>query len=88
MEAIAGAVADLDIAPSFDAAIMTGVLHHLPDDKAKHEVLAEIAKRLKPGSPFVVAGNYRAYASQPLFMAGWANRWRMNGAGPKRFRPK
>lgn len=30
VETVLGAVADLDRAPSFDAAIMIGVLHHLP----------------------------------------------------------
>lgn len=83
VEIILGAVSDLDTAPAFDAAVMTGVLHHLAGDKAKHDILAEIAARLKPGSPLVVAGNYRTYASQPLLLAGWANRWRMSGAGPE-----
>lgn len=77
---VSGCVSDLDTASLFDAAVMIGVLHHLPGDEAKHEILAEIARRLKPGAPVIVAGNYRAYASQPLLMAGWANRWRMNGA--------
>jgi len=80
VEAVTGAVSDLDPAPLFDAAIMIGVLHHLPGDKAKHDVLTEMAMRLKPDAPLVVAGNYRAYASQPLLMAAWVNRWRMNGA--------
>ncbi len=77
---IYGGISDLDEAPVFDAAVMTGVLHHLPGDEAKREILGETAKRLKPGSPLIVAGNYRTYASQPLLLAGWANRWRMNGA--------
>ncbi|EPY5355158.1 class I SAM-dependent methyltransferase [Klebsiella quasipneumoniae] len=85
---ISGYISDLDEAPLFDAAIMIGVLHHLPGDKAKCEILAETAKRLKPGSPMIVAGNYRAYASQPLLMAGWANRWRMNGANESEVQAK
>lgn len=88
VETLTGAVSDLDTTPLFDAAIMIGVLHHLPGDKAKHDVLAEIAMRLKPGSPLIVAGNYRAYASQPLLMAAWANRWRMNGSGPEEIQAK
>lgn len=88
VESFLGAVCDLDADPVFDAAVMIGVLHHLPGDKAKHEVLAEIAMRLKQGAPLVVAGNYRPYASQPLFMSGWANRWRMNGAGPEEIQTK
>lgn len=88
VETVLGALADLDASPAFDAAIMIGVLHHLPDDEAKHDILAQIAMRLKPGAPLVVAGNYRAYASQPLLMAAWANRWRMNGAGPEECQSK
>lgn len=86
--AVTGAVSDLDPAPLFDTAIMIGVLHHLPGDKAKHDVLTEIAMRLKPDAPFVIAGNYRHYASQPLLMAAWANRWRMNGAGAEEIEAK
>lgn len=83
VETISGAVSDLDASPSFDAAIMIGVLHHLPGNEAKHDILTQIAMRLKPAAPLVVAGNYRPYASQPLLMAAWANRWRMNGAKPE-----
>ncbi len=88
VETVLGAVADLEDSPVFDAAIMIGVLHHLPGDRAKQDILAQIALRLKPGAPLVVAGNYRAYASQPLLMAAWANRWRMNGAGPEELQSK
>ncbi|MFP2514759.1 class I SAM-dependent methyltransferase [Buttiauxella agrestis] len=88
VKAVQGVVSDLDAAPLFDAALMIGVLHHLPDDKVKQEVLAGVAMRLKPGSPLIVAGNYRAYASQPLLMAGWSNRWRMNGVGPEEIQAK
>jgi tRNA (cmo5U34)-methyltransferase len=88
VETVLGAVADIDSAPSFDAAIMIGVLHHLPGDAVKQDILAQIAIRLLPGAPLVIAGNYRAYASQPLLMAAWANRWRMNGAGPDEVQSK
>ncbi len=88
VEAVPGAVSDLDASPAFDAAIMIGVLHHLPGDEAKHDILTQIAMRLKPNAPLVVAGNYRAYASQPVLMAAWANRWRMNGAEPEEVQSK
>ena len=68
--------------------IMIGVLHHLPCDAAKQDILEQIAMRLKPGAPLVIAGNYRAYASQPLLLAAWANRWRMNGAHPEEVQAK
>jgi len=88
VELVPGTVVDLDAQPSFDAAIMIGVLHHLPGDTAKQEILTGIASRLRPGAPFIVAGNYRAYASQPLLMAAWATRWRMNGLAPDEVRSK
>lgn len=88
VETVHGAVSALDSDPSFDAAIMIGVLHHLPEDTAKQDILAQIALRLRPGSPLVIAGNYRAYASQPLLMAAWANRWRMHGAAPEEVQTK
>ncbi|AYM09395.1 class I SAM-dependent methyltransferase [Agrobacterium tumefaciens] len=88
VETVLGAVADLDRAPSFDAAIMIGVLHHLPGDAAKQDILTQIAARLHPDSPLIVAGNYRAYGSQPLLMAAWAARWRMNGAAPQEVQSK
>lgn len=88
VEIVLGEVADLDPVPSFDAAIMIGVLHHLSGNTAKQDILKEIATRLQPGAPLVVAGNYRAYASQPLLMAAWMARWRMNGAGPAEVQAK
>lgn len=72
----------------FDAAIMIGVLHHLPGDAAKRDIMRQLAAHLKDGAPLVVAGNYRAYQSQPLFMAAWARRWKMSGAQPDEIRAK
>ena len=82
VETIEGHLERIDAHAAFDAAIMIGVLHHIPGDAAKQALLSELAARLKPGAPLVLAGNYRAYASEPLLMAAWANRWRMHGAGP------
>ncbi|MCF8479872.1 MAG: class I SAM-dependent methyltransferase [Rhodospirillum sp.] len=88
VETALGTVTDIESTPSFDAAIMIGVLHHLPTDVAKQDILAQIAMRVRPGAPFVVAGNYRRYASQPLLMKAWAARWRMNGAEPEEIQAK
>lgn len=65
---------------TFDAALVIGVLHHIPDDAGKETLLGEIAMRLRPGASLILAGNYRNYASEPLLLAAWANRWRMGGA--------
>jgi tRNA (cmo5U34)-methyltransferase len=77
-----GYVDDLPLGRRFDAATLIGVLHHLPGDGAKREILRSLAARLKPGAPLIVAGNRHAYAAQPLLLAAWAERWRMHGATP------
>lgn len=77
-----GYVDDLSLEERFDAATLIGVLHHLPGDEAKQAILHSIADRLKPQAPFILAGNYLPYASQPLLLEAWSQRWRMNGAAP------
>jgi len=79
--AVAAEVADLPPGRGFDAATLIGVLHHLPGEAAKRAILGDIADRLKPGAPLVLAGNCLAYATEPLLMAAWGERWRMHGAG-------
>jgi len=78
--ALLGRVEDLPAARRFDAATLIGVLHHLPGQEAKRAILADIAARLKPGAPLILAGNRHAYAERPLFLAAWGERWRMHGA--------
>jgi tRNA (cmo5U34)-methyltransferase len=73
---------------SFDAATLIGVLHHLPGDEAKRSILRALALRLKAGAPLILACNHHAYASQPLLLAAWGERWRMQGAGPDEIRAK
>ena len=79
-EVVLGTVDLLPLVERFDAATLIGVLHHLPGDEAKIAVLRCIAQRLRPGAPLVLAGNYYAYASQPLLLAAWGERWRQQGA--------
>jgi len=87
-EPVLGVVADLPDEVRFDAATLVGVLHHLPGDAAKQAILRDIAQRLKPSAPLVLAGNRYAYASRPVLMAAWAQRWRMNGASEEEVRIK
>jgi len=75
-----GYVDDLPADAMFDAATLIGVLHHLPGDEAKNNILKAIAKRLKPKAPLILAANHYAYSSQPLLLAAWGERWRMQGA--------
>jgi tRNA (cmo5U34)-methyltransferase len=77
---VLGRVVDLPPEPTFDAATLIGVLHHLPGTPAKLDILRDIASRLKPRAPLILAGNCLAYAAEPLLMAAWGERWRMNGA--------
>jgi tRNA (cmo5U34)-methyltransferase len=79
-EIFLGTVDDLPKGMLFDAATLIGVLHHLPGDAAKMSILRALATRLKPAAPLVVAGNHYAYASQPLLLAAWGERWRLHGA--------
>ena len=79
-----GAVDDLPKDPRFDAATLIGVLHHLPGREAKLAILNALISRLAPGAPMMIlAGNRHAYASRPLFLAAWRERWRMNGAADR-----
>jgi tRNA (cmo5U34)-methyltransferase len=77
---VLGTVADLPDTARYDAATLIGVLHHLPGDQAKRDILRDIARRLKPGAPLVLAGNRRRYAEHPLLLKAWRQRWRLNGA--------
>jgi tRNA (cmo5U34)-methyltransferase len=77
---VLGHVSDLPDDAAFDAATLIGVLHHLPGRPAKLAILRELACRMKPGAPLLLAGNCLAYAAEPLLMAAWGERWRMNGA--------
>jgi tRNA (cmo5U34)-methyltransferase len=86
--AFIGEVADLPAEDVFDAATLIGVLHHLLGDAAKHAVLGMIAAHLPPTAPLILAGNRHAYASRPLFLAAWGERWRMHGATPQEIETK
>ena len=79
-EAVLGVVDDLPTDRLFDAATLIGVLHHLPGDEAKADILRSLAQRLKPGAPLILACNHYAYAAQPTLLAAWGQRWRMQGA--------
>jgi tRNA (cmo5U34)-methyltransferase len=83
-----GHVEDLPADAAFDAATLIGVLHHLPGTEAKAGILKSIAVRLKPGAPLILAGNHFAYASQPLLLAAWGERWRMQGGSADEVKAK
>ncbi len=80
VEPFAGTVESLPGQRQFDAATLIGVLHHVPEPEGKRGILRTLADRLATGAPLIVACNRSPYASQPLFLAAWARRWRMAGA--------
>ncbi len=84
----AGRVDELPADDRFDAATLIGVLHHLAGREAKLEILREIACRLKPGAPFILACNRGTYRANPVFLNGWANRWRMAGTADEQVQAK
>jgi tRNA (cmo5U34)-methyltransferase len=88
VEMYQGTIMDLPGNQRFDAAMLIGVLHHLPGDEAKASVLKAIADRLKPDAPLILASNYCTYASQPLMLAAWGERWRMHGDTPDEVKVK
>lgn len=83
-----GEVDNLPEEPRFDAATLIGVLHHLRGEDAKLAILRALSARLKPGAPLILAGNRHAYASRPLLLAAWAERWRMHCATPDEVKAK
>src|SRR3954452_18645874 len=87
-DVVLGTVDELPSEDRFDAATLIGVLHHLPGDEAKRAILRSLALHLKPGAPLVLAGNHYAYASQPLLLRAWGERWRMQGATPDEVQAK
>jgi tRNA (cmo5U34)-methyltransferase len=85
---VLGTIADLPAEAIFDAATLIGVLHHLPGEAAKRAILADIAARLPKGAPFILACNHYRYATQPMLLAAWGERWRMQGATPAEVQAK
>ena len=75
-----GFVDDLPSKALFDGVTLIGVLHHLSGNAAKLAILRALAVRLKLGAPLILACNRYAYASQPLLLKAWGERWRMQGA--------
>lgn len=85
---VLGEVQDVPEERRFDAATLIGVLHHLPGGDAKQKILRAIAGRLPAGAPLILAGNAWSYASRPLLLKAWAQRWRMFGANESEVQTK
>jgi len=61
--AVVGNVRDIPAETAFDAATIVNVLHFLPDDGAKTELLTSVTRRVKPNSPVVLFDLYGDTAS-------------------------
>lgn len=83
-----GYVEELPQDELYDGATLIGVLHHLSGEEAKNAILSSIAIRLKAGAPFVLACNRYNYASRPVLLNAWKQRWRMHGSSDKEVEEK
>ncbi|MBI5120782.1 MAG: methyltransferase domain-containing protein [Rhodospirillales bacterium] len=75
---VCGTVADLEPATKFDAAACLLVMHFLPDDGTKANLLSGIAQSLKPGAPLILADLHGA-SDSPRYarmLAAWT-RWQL-----------
>ncbi|MDQ2841593.1 MAG: class I SAM-dependent methyltransferase [Acidobacteriota bacterium] len=79
VDVVHGYVDDLPREPTFDAATLLGVLHHVSKTQDKLRLLRSIADRLKTGAPLILACNCQPYENQPLLLAAWRQRWLMAG---------
>lgn len=87
-EIVVGSLEDVPAAQTYDAATLIGVLHHIPGDADKIALLRQIAERLRPDAPLILAGNRYAYSSHPMLLSAWEQRWRMKGASPEEMKAK
>ncbi len=79
-----GYAADAPTDPPFDAATLINVLHFVPDDGSKAELLAEIARRLRPGGVFVLFDLHGDPGSEEheRYMPAWERYWAVRGMSP------
>jgi len=75
----------LPLEPIYDGATCILVLHFLPDDGSKLELLSSIAERLKPGSPLVLVSVYgdKDSVEFQLVMEAWLRNIQSNGGTPE-----
>lgn len=76
-----GYTSDVPLAPRFDAATLINVLHFVPDDGSKAELIADIARRLKPGGVFVFFDLHGDPGSEEheRYMPAWRRYWKIRG---------
>lgn len=78
-----GLLGELVAAPAFDAATLLLVLHFLPDDGTKAALLRDVAVRLRPGAPLVLADLHGDPADPgfALLLDAWQRDQLLRGGG-------
>lgn len=76
-----GYTSDVPLTLRFDAATLINVLHFVPDDGSKAELIADIAARLKPGGVFVFFDLHGDPDSEEheRYMPAWRRFWEVRG---------
>lgn len=69
VELVEGNLDSVPTEPRFDAATLILVLHFLKDDAARAALLSDIAARLEPGAPLLLASLYDP-GGMPILLAG------------------
>lgn len=74
-----GQVAGLPERPLYDAACLVLVMHFMPDDGAKGDLLGDVARRLAPGAPLILADAHGEPGSPDLdhLMGVWRD-WQLD----------
>lgn len=78
VELMAADVAHTPEAPPFDAATLLLVLHFITDDDARSALIRDIATRLKPGAPLLLASLYDG-GDTPTLLEAWKTLQELSG---------
>lgn len=83
-----GYTADIPTTPLFDAATLVNVLHFVPDDGGKAALLADIARRLKPGGVFVFFDLHGGDTpdEHDRYLSAWRRYWKIRDMSPEEMR--
>lgn len=83
-----GYASDAPTAPPYDAATLINVLHFVPDDGGKASLLADIARRLRPGGVFVFFELHGGDtpAEHERYLAAWRRYWKIRDMPPDEMR--
>ena len=83
-----GYASDVPIDPPFDAATLINVLHFVPDDGGKAALLADIARRLRPGGVFVFYDLHGGDTPEEheRYLSAWRRYWKIRDMSPEEMR--